>query len=167
MKITLKYDQGVKKEEVVELEVSEKELEIMIENDYQLRLSLSSGEEIVLKRSAKEIFDELNRKEYNSWQTHNRRKVRSQQSEKAEESEADILDVIADYSQIEAFENKADYEEQCQKIRQKLKPDQAEMMIAICLDGMAVKDYAEKIGEKPNTVTKRFMRLKKFLKEIL
>jgi len=54
-----------------------------------------------------------------------------------------------------------------EQVKKLLKPDQAEMIIAICLMGMQVKDYVTQKEQKPNIVTKRLMRIKKFLKEIL
>lgn len=38
------------------------------------------------------------------------------------------------------------------------------MVIAICIDGKSVDEYAALIGEKPNTVSKRFVRAKKKIK---
>ena len=168
MKVTLKYDQGIKTNEVVELEVPTHEFEEMIEFDYQERLAKADEGETVERRTPQEILDEMNRGEYNSWQTHNKRHTVGASSME-EGEEANIIDLLEDRSQLEAYERQEDYEEQCQRIRNefKLKPDQADMVIAICLDGMAVKDYAEEIGDKPNNVMHRLKRAKKLLKENL
>lgn len=162
----MKYDQGVRREEVVTLEVSEKELEKMVEIDYQQRLAGAASDEVVLKRTPQEIFDEMNRQERNSWQTHHRRLV-SLQKESDDVSEINVMDIITDDSQEEARQRQEDHDDMCQKIRQLLKPEQADMIIAICLDGMAIKDYGLEINDKPNNVTQRFKRIKKNLKEIL
>lgn len=162
----MKYDQGVRREEVVILEVPEKELEKMVEIDYQQRLEQVVSDEVVLKRAPQEILNEMNRQERNSWQTHNRRLV-SLKKESNEGSEINTMDLIADVSQEEARQRQELYDELCQKVRQLLKPEHADMIIAICLDRMAIKDYAAKIGDKPNNVTQRFKRVKTILKKIL
>ena len=78
-----------------------------------------------------------------------------------------VMDVLAYDSQEKARQKQEDYEEVYQKIRQALKPDYADMIIAICIDGMAVKDYALKTGAKPNNVTQRLVYAKSLLKESL
>lgn len=166
MKVTMKYDQGVRREEVVILEVPEKELEKMVEIDYHQRLRQVTGDEVVLKRAPQEILNEMNRQERNSWQTHNRRLV-SLQKESFEGSEMNTMDIIADNSQEEERQRQELYEDMCQKIRQLLKPEHADMVIAICLDKMAVKEYAREINDKPNNVTQRFKRIKTVLKKVL
>jgi DNA-directed RNA polymerase specialized sigma24 family protein len=60
-----------------------------------------------------------------------------------------------------------EYEACCEKLRTILKPDQAEMIIAIHLDGMTVQEYAAKIGDKSNNVSHRLKRTEKKLREIL
>lgn len=48
-----------------------------------------------------------------------------------------------------------------------VKPEQADMLIAIIFDGMTVAEYAESIGDTANNVSHRYRRainkLKKFL----
>ena len=162
----MKYDQGVRNTEIVTLEIPEEELDKMVKLDYERRLSEACSHEIVEMRTPIEIIEEWNRKEYNSWQTHNRRKV-ALQKEADEGVENDMMDMIADKSQIEARQRQEDYDEICQKIHQVLKPEQAEMIIAICLDGMIIKDYALEIGEKPDNIYKKLNRAKTKLKLIL
>lgn len=159
----MKYDQGIKNGEVVVLEVCGQELAKMVEVDYQHRLAEATEDERVLKRTVQEIVEEWNRLEYNSWRTHNRRKV-FVQKEGDGSTDLNLLDMIADDSQEKERQKKADYDEMCQKVRQALKPDQAEMIIAICLDGMTVKDYAHSINENLAGTYKKFQRTKKKIK---
>jgi len=168
MKVTLKYDQGIKANEVVGLEIPAQEFEQMIENDYQFRLADAKEDEVVERRTPQEILDEMNRAEYNSWQTHNKRHTVGVSSIQ-EENVFEMVDLFEDWSQMEAQERQEDYEEQCQRIRNefKLKPDQADMMIAICLDGMLVKEYAELINEDQWVVYKRFNRIKERQRKVL
>ena len=65
-----------------------------------------------------------------------------------------------------AREQKWEDEEIRAKIRAVLKPDYAEMIIAIHLDGMSCIEYAASIGQKPNTVNHRLQRAEKKYREI-
>lgn len=67
-----------------------------------------------------------------------------------------IMDYLNTYDPTDDYCNKFEYEECCKKIREAVKPAQAEMLIAIALDGMTVADYAELIGDKPNNVSHRY-----------
>ena len=63
-------------------------------------------------------------------------------------------------------EQRREYEACCQWFKDNFKPSQAEMMIAIILDGYSVNEYARKIGDHPNNVSKRYNRAKKKLEKI-
>lgn len=171
MKITMKYDQGVKKEERVTLEIPERELKSMIENDYQQRLATAPPDEVVSKRTHVEIMEEWNRLEYNAWRKHYRyieTSISTSQKEGEEErSSIDVIDLLPDHSDVKEHQRRADYREICQQIHQVLKPAQAEMMIAICLDGLTVQDYARQIEDTPKHVSDRFNYAKQRLKENL
>ena len=168
MKVTLKYDQGIKANEVVELEASDQEFEVMIENDYRQRLANASEDEVIERRTPQEILDELNRGEYNNWRRHHRYIDESPTFYEDDQVDGlDAIDMVPDYSQMEATQRNEDYEEQCQKIRDVLKADHANMVIAICLDGMRIKEYAEEINDVPNLVTQRLRTAKRILRERL
>lgn len=62
--------------------------------------------------------------------------------------------------------NKMDYAMYCEKIRAAVKPAQAEMLIAIILDGMTVEEYAESISDNANNVSHRYRRALKKLEKI-
>lgn len=160
----MKYDQGVKKDEVITLDVPKAELEKMVEIDYQHRLAYATHDEIILKRTPQEIIEECNRQEYSSWKKHNRYKASLKNEE--ESAEIDVLDILTDLSQVENYQKQDDYDEICQKIRDLLNSEQADMIIAILIDGMRVKDYAAKIQDNPINVSKRFNRIKIALKEL-
>ena len=169
--VTLKYDQGIKKEEIVQLAIPKQAFEEMLENDYRYRLANAVDGEIVERRTAQEFFDEMNRKERNSWQTHTRRQHQypiKLAIEGDELIEINTMDIFSDHSQLAMFAANADYEAVCQMIRNSsLKPAQAEMIIAISLDGMRVKDYAKKIAITPKQVTDRLSYAKKILRDDL
>ena len=162
----MKYDQGRKKEEVVVLEIPNHEFEQMLENDYRYRVANAVDGEIVERRTVQEIFDELNSEELSSWRKHNRRLIPVKAGDE-ETSEMDMMDLVIDVSQVEQHQRQENYEAQCQWLRERLNPDQAEMMITISLDGMRVKDYANKINDDLWRVYKRYDYAKKILKEDL
>jgi len=169
VEVTLKYDRGTRKEDISTIDVLKEELEQMVENDYQLRLARAAEGEIVQRQTVQEFFERMNRDERNSWQTHNRHQHQypiTFESDEEDEMDLDLMDMFADHSQAEARKRQEDYEEQCQLIRMSnLKPEQIEMLIAICLDKMLVKDYANKISDEPKNVSKRFMRAKSDFKK--
>ena len=163
-RITMKYDQGIKKEEVVTLEISKYELEQLIENDFRYRLANSDNPQEINRRTAQEIIGEWNRQEFNAWRRHNRYIDTS--SKLYHDEETDSVNSIADYGQMNQYQKAEEYEALCQKVNQLLKPAQAKMIIAICIDGMSVKDYANLIGENYDNVKKRFARIKMSLSKI-
>lgn len=54
-----------------------------------------------------------------------------------------------------------------ERIRSAMKPDYAEMLIAIHLDGMKPGEYAAMVGERPNTLNHRLQRAEKKLRELI
>lgn len=83
-----------------------------------------------------------------------------------EDSNFEMMDhlAVSDFNTEEAArEDEALLRE---RIRSVLKPDYAEMIIAIHLDGMKPGEYAVSIGEKPNTLNHRLQRAEKKLREI-
>lgn len=66
----------------------------------------------------------------------------------------------------ERMDHEWQYEYYCNYLRSILKPDAAEMIIAIVLDGMTVGEYAASIGENANNVSHRYRRAIKKLKKV-
>lgn len=166
-------------------------LKIRFENEYQtveldanatqqMWVSLSlEGEGLSQEekeRKIQEAFDdEFNRPEYNNWRKENRHRGYSSAKPDDESDEVDtsepLLSEVRDpriFMKDEIERNKKmDYEFYCERIRATVKPDQADMLIAIILDGMTVAEYAESIGDTANNVSHRYRRainkFKKFL----
>ncbi len=78
-----------------------------------------------------------------------------------EADNSDGLDLIPDYSYEERRERKENYEEVCQKLRSLLKPEYADVIIAVILDGNTPEEYAAEIEVHRDTVYKRLQRAKK------
>lgn len=171
MKLKIRYENNVdnKAPITVEIEVPDDECTVMIEADYQKRLGNAEDKSQVTRRDVQSIMDEeFNKPLYNLWHKEHRhrgnlKKQFRKDDEDAEDS--DGLDTVGDYSQDEERLRKDDYEDLCQQIREVLKPEYADVIIAVCLDDMTPEEYATFTGEKRDTVYKRLQRAKKKLKE--
>jgi len=146
----------------------------------QLWVSLSLGSSAGLsdeekRKQLQSAFDEqFNRPDYNNWHQLDRHRGKSKATsedgvDEWDTSEPLMSEVIDDrvFRKDEIMrEQKWEDEEVRARIRAALKPDYAEMIIAIHLDGMSCIEYAASIGQKPNTVNHRLQRAEKKLREI-
>ena len=146
----------------------------------QLWVSLSLGSSAGLsdeekRKQLQSAFDEqFNRPDYNNWHQLDRHRGKSKATsedgvDEWDTSEPLMSEVIDDrvFRKDEIMcEQRWEDEEVRAKIRATLKPDHAEMIIAIHLDGMSCIEYATSIGQKPNTVNHRLQRAEKKLREI-
>ena len=155
-------------------------LKIRYENTYQtlevetdamkswLSIDVEDGEDVEAAIQAQ--FDEKwNKPDYNSWHHLNRRIGQPKKSYRRDDEDADAgdgVDTLEDTSQMDALERKMEDEECRAKVRAVLKPEYADVLIAVDMDGMTAREYAESHGEKENTVSHRRMRAKKKLREI-
>ena len=167
MKIKVRYDNQIQELELDE--VATEELWVC------LSLGNSTGlTEEQKQQTLQEAVDKyLNKPEYNSWHKFDRHRGESKAVPEDGEEELDtsepLMSEVAD-SRIflkDEIDREAawDEEELKAKIRAALKPDYAEMIIAIHLGGMSCIEYAESIGQKPNTVNHRLQRAEKKLLE--
>ena len=146
----------------------------------QLWVSLSLGSSAGLsdeekRKQLQSAFDEqFNRPDYNNWHQLDRHrgesKAKSEDGEDGRDASEPLMSEVADdrvfrKDEIERERSWED-EELRARIRAALKPDYAEMIIAIHLDGMSCIEYAASIGQKPNTVNHRLQRAEKKLREI-
>ncbi|WP_080926441.1 sigma-70 family RNA polymerase sigma factor [Ligilactobacillus ruminis] len=173
MKIKVKYENYNENKDpiTVEIDVPDDECTVMVELDYQRRLSAAEDDEVVERRDAQTIMDEeFNKPLYNNWhKEHRHRGNLKKQFHKEDEDadESDGLDTVGDYSQEEERNRQYEYEALCQKLRTVLKPEYAEVIIAVCLDELTPEKYAATTGEKRDTVYKRLQRAKKKFQEFL
>lgn len=165
-------------------------LKIRYENEFQtieldakateqmwVTLSIETDEDMTQSEKEQLIQEEwdkqFNRPEYNSWHKADRHRgyscaMSDDESEEVDDSEPLMKEVrdprIFLKDEIER-NNKMDYEMYCERIREAVKPEQADMLIAIILDGMTVSEYAEKIGDDANNVSHRYRRAVNKLKK--
>lgn len=155
MKIKMRYDNTYQTLEV--------DAEIM-----WVSLSLEAGANITQEEKEQLIQDKVeeiyNKPEYNSWHKLDRHRGEPKRSFRKDDEEADNsdgLDLIPDYSDEERRKRKENYEEVCQKLRSLLKPEYADVIISVILDGNTPEEYAAEIGVHRDTVYKRLQRAKK------
>lgn len=141
------------------LEVPDKDCTVMIDSDYEERLSSAEDKETVARRSVQEIMEEcFNKPEYNNWHKFNRHygepKKKFRKDDEAEDK-SDAMDSFPDNSDEETWEKQAEYEYVCEIIRKALKEKQAELLIAIVMDGVSVTDYAKREGVSISAISHR------------
>ena len=149
------------------------ELDAKSMDEMWVSLSLEDGENLTQEEKENMIqdaFEEMfNKPEYNNWHKFDRHRgnLKKQFRKDDEETdESDGLDTVGDYSQEEERDRQYEYEALCQEIRDVLKPEYAEVIIAMCLDDMTPEEYAATTGEKRDTVYKRLQRAKKKIQKI-
>ena len=128
-------------------------------------------------KTLQHVFDvEFNRPDYNNFHKMDRHRGYSNKALWGDlVDEADVnepmLSEVMDSSvfckhQIE-YEREQEYQRVCDLIRKHLKPENAELFIAIAIDGVSQVDYAARLGVNPNNISKRYNRAKKKLKKVL
>jgi hypothetical protein len=165
MKIKMRYEDAYQT-----LEVETKEIEKWL----NISISEEESQEDYEKRVQDEIEVQFNRPDYNNWHKFDRHRGYSKAKPNDETDGIDtsepLIDEVRDssvfYEQEINRNNKWEYEAVCQKVREILKPDAADMVIAIALDGYTVGEYAELIGDDANNVSHRYRRAIKKLKKV-
>lgn len=168
-------------------------LKIRYENEFQtieldakateqmwVTLSIESDSDVTQEEKEQLIQEEwdkqYNRPEYNVYHRETRHIDPTPKRKKmngragficAEEDDKsfDIMDYLNTYDPTDDYGDQFEYEYCCKQIRAAVKPKQADMLIAIILDGMTVAEYAEKIGDEPNNVSHRYRRALNNLKK--
>ena len=165
MKIRILYDN-----KPTYLEVPDEDCTVMIDADYEDRLSSAEDKEIVTRRSAQEIIDErFNKPEYNNWHKFDRYRGMPKKPFRKDaeaEDESDHMDYLPDNSDEETREKQAEYEYVCDIIRKTLKEKQAELLIAIVLDGVSVSEYAKREGVSVSAISHRMETAMKNFKKV-
>ena len=152
------------------LEVPDEDFTLMIDTDYEDRLSCAEDKKTVTRRSPQEIMDErFNKPEYNNWHKFDRhRGMPKKPFRKDDESEdaTDHMDYLPDNTSEVAWGKKEDYECYCEIIRSILKPKHSEPFIAVYLDGTSMTDYAKSVGVSKSAISHRLATAKKNLKKV-
>lgn len=155
MKIKMRYDNTYQT-----LEVDAEEMWVSLSLEGGESLTQEEKEELIRN----EVEERYNKPEYNNWHKMDRHRGEPKRSFRKDDEEADNsdgLDLIPDYSDEELRKRKEDYDSVCQKLRMLLKPEYAEVLIAVVLDGYTPEEYADKISIHRDAIYKRLQRAKK------
>ena len=174
MKINILYEENMKNghRNYTTIEIPDGNYSTMIEIDYQQRLAEAPDDkknQVKKCETVQEVLDLMNKREYNNWhKEHRHRGTVNKPFHKGDEDadENDGIDTVADNSQEEERNRQYEYEALCQKIRAMLKPEFAEVIIAVCLDDMTPEEYATLTGAKRDAIYKRLQRAKKKFREV-
>lgn len=165
MKIRILYDN-----KPTYLEVPDEDCSVMIDADYEDRITSAEDKETVTRRSVQEIMEEhFNKPEYNNWHKFDRHygipKKPFHKNDEAED-DTDHMDYFPDKSYEAAIQRKEESEYIRDIIRNTLKEKQAELLIAIVLDGVSVTEYAEREGVSVSAISHRMETAIKNLKKV-
>lgn len=154
------------------------ELDTQATNEMWVSLSLGDDEDINQEEKEKLIQDawdtQFNKPEYNNWHKFDRHRGFSKTKFEDETDElntyeplmCEVKDPMIFCKDENDRENQWDYDAVCQKVRELLNPSQADIFIAIALDGYTVGEYAAEIGEDANNVSHRYRRAINKLKKV-
>lgn len=147
-------------------EVSEKDCIEMVRKDYEARLKDAEDKESVRRRSAQEIINDIYKDEYNNERKHASHKamyLASQKSPNEEDLETDGIELLEDTRVIQDFrrlETKESVEDLERMMRELLTRKEADVLSAVLLKDMTLKEYAAQEGRLYNTCQKVFKRAK-------
>ena len=176
MKIRIRYET-----QITTIDVPEEEFELMIRLDYEKQLAEAKDPAAVRRRTPQEIMDaRFNKPDYNNRHAFHRhwdddaappaangtgRRMAPEPDDNGQKHHF-TMDEFPDLASPEKQETAERDKEIRAWIRKKLKPDYAEMLISIHMDGISVIEYAARNGETRNTVSHRLQRAEKKFQEI-
>lgn len=159
----------------------ENEWETLIVDTNELKAWLNISEEPgeceaeVEKRIQDAVDEQYNKPEYNIWHretrhidpTPKRKRMDGRRGYIQANDEDDAFNIM-DYLCVTTDEHAViGYEETCQWVRQALgkKQDWADMFIAVRIDGMSIREYANSINTDENNITQKLKRATKKLQQ--
>lgn len=177
MKIQVLYEGNIKNghKNYTTIEIPDGDYSVMLDIDYEQRLEEAkpeNKEEVKLCSTVQEMFDHLNRKEYNHCRRYHRhlgmpKKLYRKEDAIFGEDEVDAMNLFADNSQEIDSDYSDEYANVCKWIRKTLsrKTDSADMFIAVRIDGISTREYASSVGVEENNITQKLKRATKKLKK--
>ena len=183
MKIKVLYEDNINNghKNFTTIEIPDGDYSVMLDIDYEHRLAEAKPEkrdEVKRCDTVQEMFDLMNKKEYNDWRRETRwvdptpkmKKFNGKrgyiQAEKDDES-FEIMDYLCTTSDDQARNKDYAYEEICDWIRSTLskKPEWADAFITVRINGLSIREYASSIGADENNITQKVKRATKKLQQ--
>ena len=180
MKIRIRFDK-----KLTDVEIPDGDYTLMLDADYEMRLAEApehKKEKVIRCNTVQEMFDLINKTEYNNWHKfdryfHDPKKGKSviggksffthrEDEEGSAEGVRSVVEYLPDHSDELKRGQVEEYEYICDIIHQTLKPDQAELIIAVYLDGVLATDYAEIKGVSKSAISHRLNTAKKNFKKV-
>ena len=163
MKITIMRENINESEQLVPIvyETDAEDWELTIAIDYEERKKVAVEGENVERRTPQEIMDdEINKPLQSNWRSENRVENRTRIPMEDFDKFEDVSDELCRQKSYER-------ESVCQLVRTALKKksDWADMVIAICIDGVSTNDYAAKVGQDASNISHKMARAKEKLKK--
>lgn len=165
MKIKIQFEN-----KVTYLEVPDEDCTVMIDADYQDRLLNANDKDAISRRSIQEIMDErFNRSDYNNWHKFDRHRGEPKKKFRKDdeiEDAMDIMDTLGENADEDDRNQIYEYNDICDRLRSNLKQKQAELLIAIYLDEVPVREYAKLKGVSVSAISHQLETAKKNFKKI-
>lgn len=183
MKIRVLYEDSIKNghKNYTTIEIPDGDYNVMLDIDYDQRIEEAKPEkksEVKRCATVQEMFDLMNKREYNGWRRETRRtdfdpKMKKTNGKKGyiqgqpDDKSFNIMDYICTASDEEQRSRNYEYEDICEWICKILfkKPEWANAFIAVRIDGIPIREYATFIGEDENNITQKLKRASKKLQQ--
>ncbi|MBN2882385.1 MAG: sigma-70 family RNA polymerase sigma factor [Clostridia bacterium] len=183
MKIRVLYEENIKNGHkfYTTIEIPDGDYSIMLDTDYEQRLAEAKPEkkaEVKRCETVQEMFNLMNDKEYNNARRETRHidfnpKMKKFDGKRGyiqaepEDESFNIMDYLCTSSDEDARSRDYECEAICDWIRNTLakKPEWADAFIAVRINGMSIREYANTIGADENNITQKLKRATKKLKQ--
>ena len=141
-----------------------------------IAIETEDDEKTIQKKAQEAIDSEYNRPEYNIRHKQERHRVEIPSSdqndkEKVVNEPEDVYELALNKEVFNKYDDEyakeQGYELCCSLIRKYLKPNLADIFIAIALDGYKAQEVAEMLGDTPNNISHKYNRAKDKLSKVL
>lgn len=170
MKLTVRYDNQRQS-----IEVDREEMKEWLNIEVTSEMTAAEQEKAINKK-----FNELfNKPDYNSWHKFDRHVDYDARPKRmdgrggniilADDESDDVggcnIEAFPDTHSMEESHRREEEEEYRAELRKRLKPDQADLLIAVYLDKIPKQDYAAKLGITPSALSHRLETAEKNFKK--
>ena len=151
----------------VQVENKKIEIELNTEGTEKMWTCLSLEDDPFPQKEKEKLIqekfdDDFNKPEYNIWHKQDRHKDKFIDKE----DEEPIYNKAKNKKAFSGLTQTDEYAKCCGIVRKHLKPQAAEMAIAIALNDVKAEDYAKSIGDTPNNVSHGYRRVLKKLNKL-